>query len=83
MPMGKATPTIPLEPYQTIKAWVDEREARGLPTYTTPEIIQRLLWQFAADVIKDKTAQEVVRNFEDIEGAFSSTVKRVARGPAA
>lgn len=77
MPAGKATPTLPREPYETIKAWVDEREAKGLPTYTTPEIIQRLLWQFAADVVNDKDAKEAIKNFEIVEGAFSETVKKV------
>lgn len=77
MPQGKATPTIPREPYETIKRWVDDRGEKGLPTYTTPEIIQRLLWQFAADVVNDKAAKEVIKNFETVEGAFAETIRKV------
>lgn len=77
MPAGKATPTLPLEPYMTIKNWVDDREAKKIPTYSTPEIIQRLLLQFAADIIKDAKSIEALKELERIDGAFENAVKKI------
>ncbi len=77
MPAGKATPTLPREAYEIILNWVNDREAKDLPTYTTPEIITRLMWQFAADVIGDPQAKEIVKHFDHIEGAFNSTVRKI------
>lgn len=60
-----------------LKEYVYSVPNKGLPNYTGPEIINRMVLYFLASVTKDEEMIEAVRRLEDVEVNVKTTVAKV------
>lgn len=76
-PQGFSTPTIHEVVYKLLTNWIKEREAAGLPTYSGPEVIERLILNFLVEVDNNRQAKNILEGFTKLDQAFTKSASKL------